>query len=74
MPPITVLSHGAQNPMTAAKVEYIDFLPDYPASDPNGYAYIINTVNSTSLTASAKQTADGTKSNSKKEGNWNYHG
>lgn len=43
MPPVTVLSHGARNPMTAAKVEYIDFLPDYPASDPNGYAYIINT-------------------------------
>lgn len=29
--------------MTASKVEYVDFLPEYPASHPNGYAYVINT-------------------------------
>lgn len=29
--------------MTASKVEYIDFLPEYPASDPDGYAYVIDT-------------------------------
>lgn len=43
MPPITILSHGVRNPMTASKVEYVDFLPEYPASHPNGYAYVINT-------------------------------
>ena len=29
--------------MIAQKVEYLDFLPEYPASHSDGYAYVINT-------------------------------
>lgn len=29
--------------MTALKIEYIDFLPEYLVLDPNRYAYIIDT-------------------------------
>ncbi|KAJ5693708.1 hypothetical protein N7536_004120 [Penicillium majusculum] len=38
----TPLTNGTNNPISALEIEYIPMLPEYPKTDPKGYAYVIN--------------------------------
>ncbi|KAJ5817626.1 hypothetical protein N7447_007634 [Penicillium robsamsonii] len=38
----TPLTSGTYNPISASEIEYVPMLPEYPQTDPKGYAYVVN--------------------------------
>ncbi|KAJ5193260.1 hypothetical protein N7449_009402 [Penicillium cf. viridicatum] len=38
----TPLISGTNNPISALEIEYVPMLPEYPKTDPKGYAYVVN--------------------------------
>jgi hypothetical protein len=38
----TPLTEGGNHAISAAEIEFVPLLPEYPKTHPNGYAYVVN--------------------------------